>query len=85
MSDRGAGVLAERLLDLFGDRGDLVKATRDHARVAKRILGEHGLFIADVSNHEPIIWWAGPSPVGGCSCGWIRSLAGDSFFDHLAP
>jgi hypothetical protein len=83
MSDRGAGVLAERLLDLFGDRGDLVKATKDHARIAKRILGEHGLFIPDVTAHEP-------NNDGDCAlrcrCGWeAADYPGVSYFDHLNP
>ena len=80
MSDRGAKALAERLY--YGDpepsRGPRTVPTLTRAAA---ILGTTGLFIADVTKHEP-------NNDGDCAlrcrCGWEASdFPGESYFDHI--
>jgi hypothetical protein len=86
VSDRGAKALAERLLFIFGDRNNPEKAVKDHAHVADSILGERGLFIPDVSKHEPKIVGEMSEPFNAwleCSCGQWDSETDGPYFDHL--
>jgi hypothetical protein len=73
VSDRGAKALAERLNHYIDYASDLPSA----------ILGTTGLFIADVSKHEPLYG----NNIRGCRCGWKRGYdpnGFESYFDHLA-
>jgi hypothetical protein len=73
------------------DRGAKALTERPHPRgfgtyltigEAERILGTTGLFIADVTKHEPVL---GAAQYGiQCRCGWATSdHPGESYFDHI--
>ena len=74
MGDRGAKALAE-LIEGLDPEWNSSKSIAEHA------LGEHGMFIADVTKHEPI--W-GEDGIG-CRCGWRGDDLGRvPYFDHIA-
>jgi hypothetical protein len=88
MTDQGRSALAERLplAPMIGaairrlGKPNNVSWERD----AAAILGEHGLFIADASKHEPVIrtdddGWTHLA----CICGFDRPKSDESYFDHL--
>ncbi|HLY15243.1 MAG TPA: hypothetical protein VKR24_12910 [Candidatus Limnocylindrales bacterium] len=82
MSDRGATALAVRL-----NGKEIPKLGHDLVPLAEAILGASGLFIADVTKHEPMIVLDREDddhvvePMIRCTCGWRQVQ--DSYFDHL--
>ena len=75
---QGARALAERLLATDTDGLSLV-TYRKHAAA---ILGEHGLFIADRTKHEPYdLDSTGQFLL--CKCGHETKVLVESYFDHL--
>lgn len=83
MDDRGAKALAERLWGTDTD-GLSLATYKEHAAA---ILGPTGLFVADVTAHEPTlanIPFPTDDPWIGCSCGWNREgTLTEPYFDHL--
>ena len=80
--DRGAKALAERLYyedpEATGNPRTVNTITR-----ATAILGETGLFIADVTKHEPGIELdRALHPFLTCLCGWMYH-GRESYFDHI--
>jgi hypothetical protein len=78
--DRGAKALAERI------HASCYQSTTQHSSDAHETsaalwLGEHGLFVEDVREHEPVAYDSG---LMGCRCGWRRNTGiGEPFFDHI--
>lgn len=80
-TDRGAKALAERLPETLGNEEMCIAD-------AKVALGEHGLFIRDVTKHEPYVAWDrnGDAYVTCCCGGWdneIPPVRVQSYFDHI--
>ena len=89
MNDRGAKALADVLEPHFGPSyfphmTDVTIFGQDAEDVARKILGTTGLFIADVTKHEPD--WEPDrdgDPLLCCSCGWDQTTGDGSFYDHI--
>jgi hypothetical protein len=78
MTDRGAKALDERLIDVWHDPA-LANLEWPSAEV---LLRSTGLFIADVTKHEPR---TNRDAELVCSCGWDETAQDyESYFDHLA-
>lgn len=89
MSDQGAKALEYRLSTVTLENAIPTVRAGGHytqAMRARDILGTTGLFIADVTKHEP---WGIPttdeSSALGCSCGWesLDDQPDESYFDHI--
>lgn len=76
--DRGAKALADRLEQQRSDRAFYIRSNDD---VTERILGTTGLFIPDVTKHEPT--YSTMNEQMGCSCGWREGPPTESYFDHI--
>ena len=77
MNDRGAKALAERM-DM------LTEKQLGQSSATTTILGTTGLFISDVTKHEPD--WEPDrdgDPLLCCSCGWDQTTGDGSFYDHV--
>lgn len=64
---------------------DQIRLGRDLTPIAERILGERGLFLPDVTKHEPFV--SDTADGLGCLCGWQEELRAndvESYFEHLA-
>jgi hypothetical protein len=86
MSDRGAKALAERLMIAYSPNFPL-GSPADFLSDAGYLLGKHGLFIPDVTAHEPVIGQHFDSGALGivCVCGAFDHRDGVSYFDHINP
>ena len=89
VSDRGATALANRLLEWlsqsweYGDTAYAIHRSGSESATAA-ILDPAGLFIADVTKHEPESNY-GPERIT-CKCGWDPSdspVWDESYFDHI--
>ena len=80
MTDQGRSALAERLDEPHIFEDPLGPEAADD--LAAAILGEHGLFIADASKHEPAVKWNDRAHIQiVCSCGASPQLHAN----HLCP
>lgn len=78
LKNNGAKALGNAWAGTIGDReGPTLKYCE---LVAKQALGTNGLFIADVTKHEPI--FIGIDATVLCHCNH-RTFAGESYFDHI--
>ena len=84
MTDQGRSALAERLVpyDVYEFEIDPHGMMIQAPELAAAILGEHGLFIADASKHEPGVENSEVGYVLVCLCGW-EYQGGESYFDHI--
>ena len=80
--DRGARALAERLHELVPERfqGYSGFTAYEAGLMTSEVLGKQGLFIADVSKHEPKHC---PMDWISCKCGYDQYAPRESYFDHL--
>jgi hypothetical protein len=84
MSDQGATALAKRWHE---DCRTKEHGADEHVVRVTKAIGPTGLFIPDVSKHEPRVMGDGDAHLG-CSCGWEwdgwNGEPTESYFDHIS-
>ena len=79
-NDRGAKALWLRQAAFWHWNVKYAEYSEDEAEM-DFLVAAPGLFIADVTKHEPVAVDYG---FVGCSCGWRETFAvGESYFDHI--